>query len=167
MTPSDWIIANPESSGLGSEPLRDLVDWLDGFGQANIHSVKRDRASLTRVSVEATHRALAPDLGQPTDEAIDVSVGMLRSARPEVADAGQGAGDESRRPRRRKEEAGRAAPEEVDQRCQSGDIAAHHAKRLTQRSVDGGQPLRDALAFGDPTAARAVHADRVARPILR
>jgi CubicO group peptidase (beta-lactamase class C family) len=39
MTLSDWIIANPESSGLRSEPLRDLVDWLDGFGQANIHSV--------------------------------------------------------------------------------------------------------------------------------
>jgi CubicO group peptidase (beta-lactamase class C family) len=39
MTHSDWIIANPESSGLRSEALCDLVDWLDGFGQANIHSV--------------------------------------------------------------------------------------------------------------------------------
>jgi hypothetical protein len=36
---SDWTIANPESAGLRSEPLRDLVEWLDGFGQANIHSV--------------------------------------------------------------------------------------------------------------------------------
>jgi hypothetical protein len=36
---SDWTIANPESAGLRSEPLRDLVEWLDGFGQGNIHSV--------------------------------------------------------------------------------------------------------------------------------
>src|SRR5690242_13941118 len=39
MSLSDWTIANPESAGLRSEPLRDLVEWLDGFGPANIHSV--------------------------------------------------------------------------------------------------------------------------------
>jgi CubicO group peptidase (beta-lactamase class C family) len=39
MSLSDWTIANPESAGLRSEPLRGLVEWLDGFGQANIHSV--------------------------------------------------------------------------------------------------------------------------------
>ena len=39
MSLSDWTIANPESAGLRSEPLRDLVEWLDGIGQANIHSV--------------------------------------------------------------------------------------------------------------------------------
>jgi CubicO group peptidase (beta-lactamase class C family) len=39
MSLSDWTIVNPESAGLRSEPLRDLVEWLDGFGQANIHSV--------------------------------------------------------------------------------------------------------------------------------
>ena len=39
MSLSDWIIGKPESTGIRSEPLRDLVDWLDGFGQANIHSV--------------------------------------------------------------------------------------------------------------------------------
>jgi CubicO group peptidase (beta-lactamase class C family) len=39
MSLSDWTIANPESAGLRSEPLRNLVEWLDGFGQANIHSV--------------------------------------------------------------------------------------------------------------------------------
>jgi CubicO group peptidase (beta-lactamase class C family) len=39
MSLSDWDIANPECAGLRSEPLRDLVEWLDGFGQANIHSV--------------------------------------------------------------------------------------------------------------------------------
>jgi CubicO group peptidase (beta-lactamase class C family) len=39
MSLSDWTIANPENAGLRSEPLRDLVEWLDGFGQANIHSV--------------------------------------------------------------------------------------------------------------------------------
>jgi hypothetical protein len=39
MSLSDWTIANPESAGLRSEPLRDLVEWLDGLGQANIHSV--------------------------------------------------------------------------------------------------------------------------------
>jgi hypothetical protein len=39
MSLSDWTIANPESAGLRREPLRDLVEWLDGIGQANIHSV--------------------------------------------------------------------------------------------------------------------------------
>ena len=39
MSLSDWPIANPESAGLRSEPLRELVEWLDGVGQANIHSV--------------------------------------------------------------------------------------------------------------------------------
>jgi CubicO group peptidase (beta-lactamase class C family) len=39
MSLSDWTIATPESAGLRSEPLRKLVEWLDGFGQANIHSV--------------------------------------------------------------------------------------------------------------------------------
>jgi CubicO group peptidase (beta-lactamase class C family) len=38
MSVSDWSIANPESAGLRSEPLRKLVEWLD-VGQANIHSV--------------------------------------------------------------------------------------------------------------------------------
>jgi len=39
MNLSDWTIANPESAGLRSEPLRDMIEWLDGFGHANIHSV--------------------------------------------------------------------------------------------------------------------------------
>ena len=39
MSLSDWTIANPESAGLRSEPLRDMIEWLDGFGHANIHSV--------------------------------------------------------------------------------------------------------------------------------
>ena len=39
MSLSDWMIANPESAGLRSEPLRELVEWVDGFGEANIHSV--------------------------------------------------------------------------------------------------------------------------------
>jgi hypothetical protein len=39
MSLSDWTIANPESAGLRSEPLRDIIEWLDGFGHANIHSV--------------------------------------------------------------------------------------------------------------------------------
>ena len=39
MSLSDWSIANPQSAGLRSEPLRDLVECLDGFGQPNIHSV--------------------------------------------------------------------------------------------------------------------------------
>jgi CubicO group peptidase (beta-lactamase class C family) len=39
MSRSDWTIANPESAGLRSEPLRDMIEWLDGFGHANIHSV--------------------------------------------------------------------------------------------------------------------------------
>jgi len=38
MSLSDWTIANPESAGLHSEPLRDMIEWLDGFGHANVHS---------------------------------------------------------------------------------------------------------------------------------
>jgi tripartite-type tricarboxylate transporter receptor subunit TctC len=37
MSLSDWTIANPESAALRSEPFRDLVEWLDGIGRANIH----------------------------------------------------------------------------------------------------------------------------------
>ncbi|MDQ8730542.1 serine hydrolase [Bradyrhizobium sp. LHD-71] len=39
MSLSDWSIADPEGAGLRSKPLRDLVEWLDGPGEANIHSV--------------------------------------------------------------------------------------------------------------------------------
>jgi CubicO group peptidase (beta-lactamase class C family) len=39
MSVSDWPVADPESAGLRSEPLRELVDWLDGSHQVNIHSV--------------------------------------------------------------------------------------------------------------------------------
>src|SRR5215813_11131189 len=39
MSLSDWTIAEPESAGLRSEPLRDMIEWLDGGGNANIHSV--------------------------------------------------------------------------------------------------------------------------------
>ena len=39
MSLSDWTIANPESVGLRSEPLSELIEWLDGFAQANIHGV--------------------------------------------------------------------------------------------------------------------------------
>ncbi len=39
MSLSDWTIADPQSAGLRSEPLRDLIEWLDGFSQANIHSI--------------------------------------------------------------------------------------------------------------------------------
>ena len=39
MSVSDWSICNSESTGLRSKRFRDLVDWLDGFGRANIHSV--------------------------------------------------------------------------------------------------------------------------------
>ena len=40
MSLSDWTIADSESAGLRSEPLRDLVEWLDGFAPAaTIHSL--------------------------------------------------------------------------------------------------------------------------------
>jgi hypothetical protein len=39
MSLSDWTVVNPESAGLRSEPLCDLIEWLDGSGQANIHSI--------------------------------------------------------------------------------------------------------------------------------
>jgi len=36
---SDWKMAKPESACLQSEPLEALVKWLEGFDQANIHSI--------------------------------------------------------------------------------------------------------------------------------
>jgi CubicO group peptidase (beta-lactamase class C family) len=39
MSLSDWTNANPESAGLRSEPLSELIEWLDHFAQAKIHSV--------------------------------------------------------------------------------------------------------------------------------
>lgn len=39
MSLSDWTIDNPESAGLRSEPLREMIEWVDGFSHANIHSV--------------------------------------------------------------------------------------------------------------------------------
>jgi hypothetical protein len=39
MSLSDWTIDDPESAGLRSEPLHDMIEWLDGFSHANIHSV--------------------------------------------------------------------------------------------------------------------------------
>src|SRR4051794_8360279 len=80
-------------------------------------------------------------------------------ARPEVTYADKGAGGESRRQRRCVDKAGRAAPEEVDQCCRSGDITPHHAKCLAMRTLDRSQPMHCAVAFGDPIAARAVHAN--------
>jgi hypothetical protein len=43
--------------------------------------------------------------------------------------------------------------------CRCGDIAAHYANGLAKRTLDRGQPMHCAVAFGDPTAARAVHAN--------
>jgi len=39
MSLSDWNIGKPESVGLSSDPLQALINWLDGFREANIHSV--------------------------------------------------------------------------------------------------------------------------------
>ena len=42
-----------------------------------------------------------------------------------------------------------------------GDVAAHDAEGLGQRAVDDVDAVHDAVALGEPAAARAVHADRV------
>src|SRR5439155_10513944 len=53
---------------------------------------------------------------------------------------------------------GRVAPEKVDQLGRSGDIAAHHPKRLAQRSMDHGQPIHGAVVLSEPATGRAVDA---------
>ena len=78
-----------------------------------------------------------------------------------VADARERSGDEDGRQRRRKNEAGRVAADAVDDHPVGGDVAAHHAESLAERSFDNRQPVRDRIAFGNATAAFAVHAHRV------
>jgi hypothetical protein len=39
MGASDWTVAQPEDFDLRSQPFQDLVAWLDGFDQANIHGI--------------------------------------------------------------------------------------------------------------------------------
>jgi hypothetical protein len=82
-------------------------------------------------------------------------------ARSEVADAGQSTGGENRSQLCGEDEAERTAPEEVDQRCRPSNVAAHHANGLAQGSLDGGQAMHDAVALGDATATRTVHANGV------
>ena len=79
----------------------------------------------------------------------------------EVADAGQRAGDQHRRQRRREDEAGRIAADAVDDRPVGRDIAAHHAERLAERAFDDGQPVGDRVALGNAAAMIAVHAHRM------
>jgi hypothetical protein len=80
----------------------------------------------------------------------------LEIARPQVADRRQSARGDSRRRRRRKDEAGRKAANEVAQRRRCRDVAADDAKRLGQGALDNRQAVTEAVAFGDPAAARSV-----------
>src|SRR5215470_2799860 len=83
------------------------------------------------------------------------------AARSEVADASQSAGGENRGQRCGEDEPGRTTPEKVDHCRRSGNVAAHHAKGLAQGPLDRRQAMHGAVAFGNSTSARAVHANRV------
>ena len=63
--------------------------------------------------------------------------------------------------RRREDEAGGKRADEVAKRGRCGDIAAHHAEGLAERSLDDGQAIHQTFALGDAAATRTVHADGV------
>src|SRR5262245_38515481 len=85
----------------------------------------------------------------------------LERARLQVADGGKRAGPDRRRERRREEESRRKRADRITEVARAGDVAAHDAEPLGERSVDDVDPVHDAVAFRNATAARSVHADRV------
>ena len=79
----------------------------------------------------------------------------------EVTHAGERARGDRRRHRRRENEAGSVGADEIAHRRGAGNVAADHAERLGQRSLDHADAVHLAVAFGDTGAARPVHADRM------
>src|SRR5678815_2956519 len=72
-----------------------------------------------------------------------------------------GAGGQRRGQRGGEAEAMGIGADGVDQDRVAGDIAAHHAKGLTQRAFDDVDLAHHAVAFGHAAAALAVHANRM------
>ena len=81
--------------------------------------------------------------------------------RLEMADGRQRAGGHGGRQRRREDETRRAGSHEVDQGSRSRDIAADHAERLGERSLNHRHAVRDAVARRDARSPRPVHSDRM------
>jgi hypothetical protein len=50
---------------------------------------------------------------------------------------------------------------EINKRRRAHDITADCAKRLSERALDDGRAVHDAVALGDVATARAVEADRM------
>src|SRR5260370_11560619 len=73
--------------------------------------------------------------------------------------AGERTGRKDGRERCREDEARGAASDEIDQGGAAGDVTAHDAKRLTERSLNDGEAVHDAVALGNAAAARAVEPD--------
>ena len=75
-----------------------------------------------------------------------------------MPDARQRAGCNRRRKRRREDEARSKRPDGVTASTAGGNVAAHHPEALGQRPVDDIHAIHDAVALGDATSARTVHA---------
>src|SRR5258706_7860402 len=78
-----------------------------------------------------------------------------------MTDASDGTGSNRRRQRRRENEAGCEAADEVAKRSRSGDIPANDPESLCQGAFDDGQSVAQPLAFGDSAAVWAVKPDRM------
>ena len=87
--------------------------------------------------------------------------GALKLARLEVANAGECAGGDRWRQRRREDEARGVGADRVAEVLAAGDVAAHNAETFGQRAVEDVDARGLAVAFGYAAAARAVHADGV------
>ena len=79
----------------------------------------------------------------------------------EVFHAGARAGRQGRRQGRGEDEAGRHGADGVTDRAIGRDIAAHHAERLAQRTLDDVNAVHDPVALGNAGAPQAVEADRM------
>ncbi|QTK80416.1 hypothetical protein AT6N2_C2875 [Agrobacterium tumefaciens] len=87
--------------------------------------------------------------------------GPLERARLQVLDRSNRAGGERRRQCRREDETGSEGADEIADRGGAGNVPAHDAEGLAERSLDDRQAIHQAFALGNAAAARAVHAHSV------
>ncbi len=78
-----------------------------------------------------------------------------------MANRGAGRRRQSRRQRRRENEARSVGAHGIDHRRSAGDIAAKRTECLGQRALDDVDPVHHPVALRDAAAARSVHAHRM------
>src|SRR5690606_18375386 len=157
-----------ESQTLRSAWHRRIVDRLDVDAEAGEQGVRnflaQDRVAhhhghnVTRVIQHGKTGGREPTLQRAGPFLVALP---LHGACFQVPDAGERPGDDDRSQRGGEYEAWRAASDGVDAGAAGRDVAAHHTEALGERRVYDVDPVEDAIALGDASAAWSVHADRV------